>query len=73
MCKYCDNEDSYELISKEIKNTIMGIDIGVDLLVYVSGGILYVANGGGTIDADFEGIAKRKIKYCPMCGRKLNE
>lgn len=73
MCEYCNVEDQEYLVDEEIKNTIMGIDFDVNFAAYVSNATLYVVTGGGTMDADYDYLVKKKINYCPMCGRKLNE
>lgn len=73
MCEYCNVEEPEDLVNKDIKNTIMGIDCNVNLAIYVNNTTLCVASGGGTMDADYDYLATKKINYCPMCGRKLNE
>jgi len=73
-CQYCDKKKTFEeeanksLISKSFKNgidTIIEIDRG-KLCVWVDNPEYY-----GT-DIQSDGLASKKINYCPMCGRKLN-
>lgn len=73
-CQYCDKKKSFEeeanksLISKSLRNStdvIIEIDRG-KLCVWVDNPEYY-----GT-EFPSDGLASKKINYCPMCGRKLN-
>lgn len=67
MCKYCDMEScSDSILSK--KKMVLGAEVWFE--VYISG------KGDLRLCSEEEygkPIASKKIKYCPMCGRKLEE
>lgn len=64
MCKFCEDvEDS--LITKEVN--VLNKKILFD--VYLNEKALVFCVGGEYMRP----LAKKNIKYCPMCGRKLNE
>lgn len=65
MCEYCDAEDCTEALKRK-SVSVLGVDI--DFEAFLSGeNILFC-----TVDNYEKPIIKAKIKYCPMCGRKLN-
>lgn len=65
MCEYCDIEDVAEdILSKKV--SVLNEKILFE--VFLNGDTIRLCSG-----ADYQHpIAKRKIKYCPMCGRKLD-
>lgn len=76
MCEYCDTQGEGNLCQKELFN----VDIDCGILgrgeaigqIYKTIGkteLLNLAIIGGNRSMDYE----IKIKYCPMCGRKLEE
>lgn len=77
MCKYCNNSDDFEsndeyLVEGKVP---LVLDSELDMYVYLDSdnklsmvvGVLIGGTGG-----DYKAF-KKKIKYCPMCGRKLVE
>lgn len=65
MCKYCDIEDAAEnILSKKV--SVLNEKIRFE--VFLNGDTIALCAGEEYVHP----IAKRKIKYCPMCGRKLN-
>ena len=73
MCKYCCSVVDREKYSEQkaiidievpafMDNLIFTIDISSEKEIWFSGG-----HKNGYYDT----LAKEKIKYCPMCGRKL--
>ncbi len=74
MCKYCDcrdcdkNGESLRLNEKTIKTPLFEIDLCLDLDKYSDGEMFICAYLSGECDMI---SVKKKIKYCPFCGRKL--
>lgn len=69
MCEFCEKEDEIiEINRKEIDFGMFGTAI---LSTDISDGQLY--SNLTFIDSSIEGIEiKKKINFCPICGRKLN-
>ena len=68
--KYCD--DSIDILTKDKALKINGIpfaDIWID--IYGDELRLNITNSGEILDVIH--FSTRKIKYCPMCGRKLKK
>lgn len=61
MCKYCDVDSDF-LINKDINCGVLGVHCFMLDISYDNKLVLSCHNGE---------IAKRAIKYCPMCGEKL--
>lgn len=66
MCKYCDDEDFEEALCRK---DISVLNAKIAFEMYVSAGTLRVCSEDNYVSP----ILKKKIKYCPMCGRKLHE
>lgn len=62
MCKYC-NSDS-DIIARE-KHTCFGEEVIAEIWISIDDKEIYSMLDDIT-------LASAKIKYCPMCGRKLN-
>lgn len=66
MCKYCENNESFNVYS----------DIGLNAAIETKRGNPYI-EVWGYLDAGYFGYAdidgEIEINYCPVCGRKLAE
>lgn len=67
MCKYCNDEYEETLCKKRI--SVLNENIGFEMYVSTGDSSLRVCSGENYIQP----LLKKKIKFCPMCGRKLNE
>lgn len=63
MCKYCKVNDYAKAIINKTVN-VLNTDINIEL--WLNGDMLTLSSGD-----DCVAIVKKKIKYCPMCGRRL--
>ncbi len=63
MCEYCDREDSETMQGNQYK--ILGETFSTGV---------YVGEGSRDLIVEFgnERIIQGKIRYCPMCGKKLH-
>lgn len=72
MCEYCKNDGYYKrnksLISKTLKNKV-DIDFSIDVKDKIL--VASIENLQLKIEDDNWVISKKKINYCPMCGRDL--
>lgn len=64
MCRFC-KDVAYSLIAKDVD--VLNKKILFE--VYLDGETLKLCSGEGYMKP----LAKKKVKYCPMCGRKLND
>lgn len=73
MCEYCSNEKTRKQLTE--RNTYSSVDdvyIGIDS--YIDGNILKIEAVGevGRPSKDTTWVEdSKRIKYCPMCGKKL--
>lgn len=65
MCKYCDMENGTDYIM-DAEVSVLNEKIRFDL--YLNGDKLRLCSGENYTSP----LMKKKIRYCPMCGRKLN-
>lgn len=75
MCAYCKNEES-DLSPKEDLGVfqLKFLDVDFRLSLFIDNDDMILTHDG--VNGDFyDGklLLKEKIKYCPMCGRKLDE
>ena len=76
-CNYCNKKKEFEeeannsLITKQLKNEVSSIlEIDKDKLVLWVDNLTYYDKPDWFSKSDC--ITSKKINYCPMCGRKLN-
>lgn len=76
MCKYC--EDKYPISHKETDESVQNIEISNDILHINLSKSHYDPNeldfdgDYGVFVTDYDITKKVRIKFCPMCGRKLS-
>lgn len=73
MCKYCDNDydgltAGASLIRKRMK--LLGAEVDLDLSITDRN---MLTLGSVFKYSDYTLLSKKKIKYCPMCGRELKQ
>ena len=72
MCEYCKNDGYYNrnksLISKTLKNKV---DIDIAISVKDKKIVASIENLNMKPEEDNWFLSTKKIKYCPICGRKL--
>lgn len=66
MCKYCDIENGTEDI---LRKNVVVLNEKILFELFLLKNEIGLCSGGN-YDSP---LAKKKIKYCPMCGRKLDE
>lgn len=74
MCNYCDTEGMTDNLI-ECKIPLFGLpndECTVELAVWVNcGDMILQLDGVNDTNINNGDLGKTKIKYCPMCGRKL--
>lgn len=74
-CAYCEEEK----VTRDCNKTIMELDLKLNGLSMASNEVFIDENGYMVmfLNSYPSGVCysykKRKIKYCPMCGRKLHD